>query len=332
MIDFTHYIKAKSVADTYLQHIKDLNGTPKKQHFMVRLNLCEGYKDLLSDKRTKIGLFEYTSKDLKKKLDMSFDELWEESMANDEMGYKKEIKKTNDNNIKFYFGMTEVLGETCILLRSGMNLPEGIEKKITRRNLLKMIDIANNDQIMRKDEATTFVNGIGLIICLKQLKINLAPINWDTINDCYRKIWDYYIEICCMNKSWLTSKHKLHNNIYGLTHCIINITNYYTALIEDDKIWKDYIKKSCEILKNLINNQKQFNYTIFNDDTLAEMLLCVKLCGMTDCIERIAALNSLSLRFDSSKLIFREHKNNSFKEELLLNEHTNILYILNVLL
>ena len=332
MIDFTHYIKAKSVVDTYLKHLKDLNGTALKQHFMTRLSLCDGYKDKLKDNRTKASLFEFTKKDLERKLKMSFDELWDEFMSIDRYGYKKEIKKTNNDDIKFYFGMTDIIGLVCILLRNDIELPEDIEKKINRRYLLKMIDIAKDDEIMRNDQATTYVNGIGLIICLKQLKNSLVPIDWSVINECYKDIWNFYIENIGKSQEWLRSSHKSHNYIYGLTHCIINISNYYTRFIGNDDDWMDEIIATRNVLINLVESQKRFNYVLFSDDTLAEMLLTIKLCGADECIERITALNALSLRFNSQKLMFDAHKEDTLKEEILRNEHTNILYILNVLL
>ena len=329
MIDFTHYIKAKSVADTYLQNIKDLNGTSKKQHFEVRLSLCDGYHYLLQDNQTKTNLFKFTVDDLKRKLNMSWDELWDEMP--DEYGYNKEIKKYSNDDIKFYFGMTDILGLTGILLRNGIELPKDIEKKINRRYLLRMIEIAENDKTIRELEGTTYVNGIGEIICLKWLKNSFVPIDWSIINDCYKKIWRFYIEKVGEKKGRFKSKFEAHNYIYGLTHCVINITNYYTRFIGNDEGWMNEIKETANILLNLVDSQKFNNYRIFNDDTLAEMLLCIKLCGQDSCIERINALAALSLRFDSTKLIFREHKEKTFKEELLKNEHTNILYILNVL-
>ena len=331
MIDFTHYIKAKSVADTYLQHSRDLNGTPKKQHFMVRLSLCDGYKDLLLDSRTKNSLFKWTVDDLTKKLGMSWDELWSESLSRDDRGYKKKIKEFEDDDIKFYFGMTDIIEEVNILLRNGIELPEGIGGKINRHNLLRMIDIANEDGMMKEHQATTYVNGIGGMMCLKWLRNSLVSIDWNHIDECYKRIWRFYIEKVGRSQEWLRSEHKLHNYIYGLTHCVINITNFYTRFIGNDEKWMNEIKETANVLINLVDNQRRENYTIFNDDTLAEMLLCMKLCGQDMCIERINALDALSLRFDSSKLIFRDHKYNTFKDELLQNEHTNILYVLNVL-
>jgi hypothetical protein len=329
MIDFTHYIKAKSVADTYLQHSRDLNGTPKKQHFMARLSLCNGYKGLLDDNRTKTSLFKWTSEDLAKKLGMSWDEIWDEMP--DEFGYNKEIKQLDDEDIKFYVGMTDVMEKVCILMRNGIPLPEGVEKKVNRRYLLKMMEIADRDTVMHEIQGTTFINGIGQIIYLKNLRNDLVPINWSTINDCYRRVWRFYIEKVGREQKWMLSKNKRHNYIYGLTHGVINITNYYDKPIVNDETWVNEIKETCNVLINLVDSQRLTNYSLFTDDALAEMLMCIKLCGQVDCIERIAALNALSLRFDSTKLIFREHKCEKFKDELLQNEHTNILYILNVL-
>lgn len=331
MINFTHYIKARSVADTYLEHIKDLNGTAYKQHFMSRLNLCEGFGHLLQDNRVKTSLFSFTLKSLTKHLTQSFDEIWSESMERDDFGYKKEIKKDTNDDIKFYFGMTEIIGEVNILIRNGIELPEGIEKKINRRFLLRMIDIANDDNIMRDLEGTTYVNGIGGIMCLKRMKNSLVPLKWETINDCYKKIWGYYLTVCKNPTSWLNSKRKTHNRIYGLTHCVINLTNFYTRFIMNDEIFLSEIKQTINILNNILIDDKQNMYKRLNDDTLAEVLLTLKLCGDEYGNERLLALDALSLRFDSTKLIFREHKSTSFKEEIIKNEHTNILYILNVL-
>ena len=332
MIDFTHYIKAKSIADTYLQHIKDLNGTSKKQHFLTRLSLCDGYKHILQDPHKKQSLYEYTRKELKKKLTMSWDEMWNESMNDDEYGYKKEIKKEVDDNIKFYFGMTDLIGLTCILLRNGENIPDDISKKINRQNLLRVIEIANSDMIMRDLEGTTYVNGVGGLMCLKWLKNNLVPIDWSYINGCFEGIWKYYLEKCG-GVEWKKSKNNLHNYIYGLTHCVINLSNFYTAInyVQNSENFLNEVIHTKDILCNIIESQKSSDYKIFNDDTLAEMLLTIRLCGGEYAIERLNALNSLSLRFNSTKLIFDEHKRNNLKEELLANEHTNILFILNIL-
>jgi len=334
MIDFSHYIKAKSIADTYISHKRDLSGTTKKQHFFVRLSLCEGYRDILNDNRVKTGLFEFTRKDLERKLGMSWDEMWDESMGEDEFGYKKEIRGVDDEDIKFYFGMTDIIGETCILARNGQELPEGIEKKVNRKNLLRVIELANADTIMRDLEGTTYVNGIGGVMCLKWMKNSLVPVDWSYINGCFEGVWKYYLDKCGEGE-WKKSKKKLHNYIYGLTHCIINLSNFYTNIVSGVQNSEDFIDEvihTKDMLCNIVDSQKSSNYSLFNDDTLAEMLLTIKLCGGEYAAERLTALNALSLRFDSAKLMFREHKYDSFKEELLANEHTNILYILNVLL
>ena len=332
MIDFSHYIKAKSVADTYIQHKNDLNGTTKKQHFFSRLSLCQGYGHILDDPRFKKSLYSFIQKDLEKNISMSFDEMWNESMSDDEYGYKKEIKKIDGEDIKFYFGMTDIVGEACILIRNGQELPEGIEKKLNRKNLLRMIEIANADTVMRDLEGTTYVNGIGGIMCLKLLKNNLVPIDWSYINGCFEGVWKYYLKMCG-DGQWKKSKKNLHNYIYGLTHCIINLSNFYTNVnnVQNSELFLNEVIHTKDILCNIVDSQKSSNYSLFNDDTLAEMLLTIKLCGGEYAVERLTALNALSLRFDSTKLIFREHKKEDFKEELLANEHTNILYILNVL-
>ena len=332
MTDLSHYIKAKSVVDTYINNYRYLNGTTKKQHFMSRLSLCDGYKNLLTDDRRKESVFKYITKDLTKKIDQSWDELWDESMENDENGYKKKIKQQDSDDIKFYFGMNDVLGETDILLRNGLDLPKGIEKKINRRYLLKMIEIADNDDIIKDLEGTTYVNGIGEIICLKKLKNSFAPITWNAINDCYKKMFEYYLDKCEHFESWIRNDFKRHNYIYGLTHCIINLTNFYTESIQNNDLYFTYIKRTILCLKNILKYCKRDNYSLLNNDTLAEILLTMKLCGAEYENERMSALDLLSLRFDPTKHIFREHKFDSFKDEIIKNEHTNILYILNVLL
>lgn len=331
MIDLSHYIKAKSIADTYINNYRYLNGTMKKQHFMSRLSLCNGYKNLLSDNRKKLSVFKYTTQDLTKKLSQSWGELWDDSIKNDGNGYKEKIKNQESGDIKFYFGMTDILGEASILLRNKLELPKGIEKKINRHNLIKMIDIANDDVLIKDLEGTTYVNGIGGIICLKKLKNSLIPIAWDTIDDCYKKIFEYYLDKYEHFESWMDDEFKRHNYIYGLTHCIINLTNFYTEFIQNNDKYMTYIRRTILCLKSILKYCKRNNYQLLNNDTLAEILLTMKLCGGEYETERIAAVDSLSLRFDPNKHIFREHKFDSFKDEILKNEHTNILYILNVL-
>jgi hypothetical protein len=213
-----------------------------------------------------------------------------------------------------------------------MELPEGVEKKINRKNLLRVIEIANADRTMRDLEGTTYVNGVGGVMCLKLMKNNLVPLDWSYINSCFEEVWKYYLEKCG-NEEWNKSKKNLHNYIYGLTHCIINLSNFYINVnnVQNSEQFLDEVIHTKDMLCNIVESQKSSNYILFNDDTLAEMLLTIRLCGGEYSPERLTALNSLSLRFDSTKLIFREHKRDSLKEELLANEHTNILYILNVL-
>ena len=335
MVDYSHYIKAHSVADTYLTHIQYLKGTTHKQHFLTRLSLCEGFGHILDDPRKKQSLYSFIQKDLTHKLSLSWNEMWDESMGDDDFGYKKEIKKEATDDIKFYFGMTDLIGEVCILLRNGVEIPEGIEKKIYRQNLLKMIEIANSDTIMRELEGTTYVNGIGGIVCLKMLDNKLVPINWETINNCFGGIWKWYLEkVGGRDHGWMRSKQKIHNYIYGLTHCPINLSNFYTNInnVQNSEHFLDEVVYTKDILCNIVESQKQLNYSIFNDDTLAEILLTIKICGGEYTTERLNALNALSGRFDSRKLMFREHKYDTFKEEIIKNEHTNSLYVLNVLL
>ena len=332
MIDFSHYIKAKSIADTYIRHKTDLNGTTKKQHFFTRLSLCEGYDHILDDPRVKKNLYSFTRNDLEKKLSMSWNDIWKENMNDDKYGYKKDIKNETDEDIMFYFGMTDIIDDVRVLISNNQELPDGVEKKINRRNLLRMIEIANADMVMRDLEGTIYVNGIGGIMCLKWLKNSLVPIDWSYINGCFEGVWKYYLKKCG-NGEWNKSKKKLHNYIYGLTHCVINLSNYYTNVnnVQNNEQFINEVIHTKDILCNIVESQKSSNYILFNDDTLVEILLTISLCGGEYSPERLTALNSLSLRFDSTKLIFREHKRDSLKEELLANEHTNILYILNVL-
>jgi len=332
MIDFSHYIKAKSIADTYLNHIKDLNGTLKKQHFLGRLSLCQGYGHILDNPRVKKNLYSFTRKDLEKKLSMSWNDIWEENMNDDKYGYKKDIKNKTDEDIMFYFGMTDIIDDVRVLISNKQELPDGVEKKINRRNLLRMIEIANADTVMRDLEGTTYVNGVGGIMCLKNLKQSLVPIDWSIINGCFEGIWKYYLEKCGSGE-WNKSKKNLHNYIYGLTHCPINLSNFYTNVnnVQNSEIFLNEVIHTKDMLCGIVEFQKSSNYILFNDDTLAEILLAIRLCGGEYDAERLTALDALSLRFDPAKLIFREHKRESLKEELLANEHTNILYILNVL-
>ena len=152
------------------------------------------------------------------------------------------------------------------------------------------------------------------------------------INGCFEGIWKYYLEKCGSGE-WKKSKSKLHNYIYGLTHCPINLSNFYTSVndVQNSEAFLDKVIHTKDMFCNIIASQKASNYSLFNDDTLAEMLLTIRLCGGEYDAERLAALDALSLRFNSSKLIFDEHKKDNLKDELLCNEHTNILYILNIL-
>ena len=332
MIDFTHYIKAKSVVDTYMDNMRYLNGVTQKQHFMTRLSLCDGYKDLLDNTRRKQTLFEFTRQDLDTKLSQSSKEVFDEYVKDDPNGYMDEIKKVANDDIYFYFDMNAVLEATCILLRNGMEIPD-VTSKINKRNILKLIELANNDTVLKALEGTVYVNGIGGLICLKKLKKDLVVIGWDTICDCFKKIWQYYLKetqkFVELNK---VSTKVIHDNVYGLTHCVINLTNFYTEFIGNNDRFMDEIKATVSVLEGLLCVAKADGYKRLSDDTLAEILLTMKLCGGEYNSERMLALDALSLRFNAAKLMFDEHKYDKKGLELIKNEHTNILYVLNVLL
>ena len=331
MIDFTHYIKAKSIVDTYLDNIRYLNDTAQKQHFLVRLSKCEGYNDILDNPRKKQTLFEFTTKELEEKLSRTPKESFEKCVEKNTFDYMNEIQKYENEDIDFYFDMVGVIGDTCALLRNGIEIPD-VSSKINKRNISKLIDIARADENLKKWQGTTYVNGVGGLICLKKLKKDLVPIGWDTLYNIYREIWRYYLkevsELKDINRLPFSN---LHNKVYGLTHCIINLTNFYTEFIGNNEVFMDEIKETMKVLNNLLSICKSNNYKYLSDDTLAEILFTLKLCCDDCSSERLAALDSLSWRFDSAKLMFREHKYEKLKDELIKNEHTNILYILNVL-
>ena len=331
MVDFTHYIKAKSVVDTYMDNIRYLNGVTQKQHFLTRLSLCDGYKDILDNTRKKQTLFAYTRQALDTKLKQTSKEVFDDCVSNDSNGYMDEIKKVENGDIDFYFDMNGVIEDTCILLRNGMEIPD-VSSKINKRNILKLIELANNDTVLKKLEGTTYVNGIGGLICLKKLKKELVVVGWDTIYECFEKIWNYYLDevwnLVELNK---VSSRIIHDNVYGLTHCVINLTNFYTEFIGNNERFIKQIKRTVTVLERLLCVAKADGYKRLNNDTLAEVLLTMKLCGGEYNSERMLALDALSLRFNAEKLMFDEHKYEKMGDELIKNEHTNILYVLNVL-
>ena len=307
MVNLEHYIKAKAIATRYLDNIRMLDGTTHKQHFLVRLSKCQDYSNMqLSPK-----LFTFVTKELEWDLNHSFDEIYDKIVSeNDSNGYMKAINKVVTPEIKFYFAMTDILDQLNVLLRNNINRPESdnqknksklkipdVSSKLTTHNIRKMLDIAKADTVMRELEGTQFVNGVGGLRNTKIMAPKLVGVSLQAIDDVFEEIFKYYIEDC--NGLNVEKGKRLHSRIYGLTHCIINLSNFYENFV-NMQLYNGIAKDACGDLLDILKSQHRCNYKDLNSDTLAEILLCIKLCNKGLDTEYLNALSSLSMRFNSA--------------------------------
>jgi hypothetical protein len=135
--------------------------------------------------------------------------------------------------------------------------------------------------------------------------------------------------------------------VYGLTHCVIDVSDFYTKNVNDQihffqdiyPIGELYDQTVCVILKNLkmfTATGTTLRFSSINSDMLAELLVVYKLL-LDDYPSNkwydtgyvvSKAYRELCNRIDPRRGYIRDHKEEDIVTDLKRNEHTNILFIL----
>ena len=330
------YILSENVIQTYKKNLWRIREFNEYQHFISRLHLIDKYQAKTSNEvySTKVD-------ELEKLFDMTPEQAFELATSEDSNGYLDKLKEIANEDIKKYLYFGRIFDDITILNRNDVDIDEKLQGKINdflhkNRDIVDFMCKTSKNEDLRKYEGTLCVNGIGYMLYLFDDKYILHDIK-EAFIDLYR----YYLD--------KVRGHELEERdfVYGLTHCIIDISDFYTRNVNDQiMLFQDvypigelYDQTTTVIGKCLSVYTKTgstLNLSSISSDMLAELLVVYRL-RLNDypsnkwydqgyAISR--AYQELVNRIDPKYGYIRDHKEEDFALDLKKNEHTNILFIL----
>lgn len=325
------YIQSGRVIKSYRNKLDLIKNENEYQHFLARMSNIET-TNIPSD------LFDGKIKELEKLLSMTPEQAFELAIKEDSNGYLDDLKEKNDPNIKKYLWVCRIIDNYNILRRNNQVIPGELKQTVYVLLDEKMIDFMCNtskNEFLRSHEGTLCVNGIGYLLYL------WGDDTMTKIKEAFIDLYRYYLEK--VDREGLYNR----NFVYGLTHCVIDISDFYTKDVNEQimmfqktyPIGELYDQTTWEIGHNLSIYTKlgsTLTLDTLSSDMLAELLVVYKLLlddylsnkwysfGYT--ISRV--YNELVNRIDLIKGYIRDHKEENLALDLKKNEHTNILFIL----
>lgn len=327
------YILAENVIRVYKKNLWRIREFNEYQHFVSRLHLIDKYQA-----QTAKEVYNTKIEELKALFSMTPEQAFELAISEDSNGYLKALKEKDDKNIKKYLWVCRIIDDYNILRRNLSIIPGDLKNKVydlLDDNLIDFMCETSKDEFLRSHEGTLCVNGIGYLLYLWGDKTKTK------IKEAFIDLYIYYLKQ--VYSTGLIDR----NYVYGLTHCIIDISDFYTRNVNDQiKSFQDVYpigELYCEtvtVISECLSIYTKVGTTIslssLSSDMLAELLVVYKLLindypsnkwydfGYT--ISR--TYQELTKRIDPKYGYIRDHKEEDFALDLKRNEHTNILFIL----
>ena len=314
MTDLSKYIQSGRVIKAYIDNIDLIKKYDQYQHFISRLRLT-GYPINVDD-----SIFSNIIVNLKESLDSDIESFMQKLLKEDDNGYLDKIYELQNKDYFKYLWLTHIFDFYSILSRNNVTIDDytktRIEKLVSDENIDLLIKLSKEEDLRTK-EGTWCVNGIGYIL----FGMNLTNNQKTKLQKAFTDLFYYYASNFDISN---------RDSVYGLTHCVIQMTKFYT---QDISVYPE-IEKIISISKNAIYDS--FNISTvkeMNSDMLAELLVTYKLLTKNDLdikkhINLQTAYNELASRIDCIKNYICDHKEQNKSFELKRNEHTNILFIL----
>ena len=329
MNNLYQYIESGRIVKAYRKHLHLLKEFTEYQHFLTRMSAIDGSK---LDK----DVFEVKIKELRSVLSMDPKEVFELALEEDTHGYLAELAETADDDIYNYLYVCRVMDDFGILLRNGLHdvisqFEDDLDRILLPDTVNMMCRISKNEKL-RELEGTICVNGLGYLLPWID--------RWDDahktkLTESFVELYRYYLEKVA------EFGFKNRNFVYGLTHCIINLSNFYTKSVYYADIFNDDICElympTADLIREQIKTAAENNkLKKISSDMLAELLVTYKLLldkNHTEARQDYSYVTNLAYqtlvrRIDKKKNYIRDHKSKTKSEDLRLNEHTNILFIL----
>ena len=334
MINLYKYIKLNTVKNVYLKNLWRIKEYSEYQHFLSRLSVV--------DKTVKVNKEIYSVKidELKSLIASNPNETWKLALEQDNNGYLKEINKVITQEIKYYVHYGRIFDNLNILRRNNISFDfESVKHFFDDEIVEKMCNISYNETL-RELEGTICVNGIGYL--LPFIDSYISEKSRKVVLKAFVDLYSFYANKC-ENTGFIN-----RNYVYGLTHCIIDISDFYKKdIYEQTKLFLDkfeiedlYIRTIHIInkyIKASIESKSELNIRDIKSDMIAELLVVYKLLVKNHENEKFIyeysnyinlAYQELCRRIDIKYNYIRDNKDNDFSIDLKINEHTNILFIL----
>ena len=334
MLNLYNYIKSNVVKNVYLKNLWRIKEYNEYQHFLSRLSIV--------DKTVKVNKEIYRVKidELKRIIASNPNETWELAREQDNNGYLKELSKYITPDIKFYIHYCRIFDNLNILRRNNIDFDfESVKHFFNDEIVEKMCNISYNETL-RELEGTICVNGIGYL--LPFIDSYISEKSRKIVLKTFVDLYSFYANKC--EKSGFINR----NYVYGLTHCVIDISDFYKKdVYEQIKIFLDKIEiedlyiRTIHIInkyiKSSIESKSELNIKDIKSDMIAELLVVYKLLVKNHENEKFIyeygnyinlAYQELCRRVDIKYNYIRDHKDDDFAIDLKINEHTNILFIL----
>lgn len=334
MINLYNYIKSNIIKNVYLKNLWRIKKYNEYQHFLSRLSIVDKTVEVNKE------IYDVKINELNHIISSNPNETWKLSLEQDNNGYLTELSNVITPEIKFYIHYCRIFDNLNILRRNNIDFDfESIKHFFDDKIIEKMCNISYNETL-RELEGTICVNGIGYL--LPFIDSYISEKSRKIVLKTFVNLYSFYVNKC--EKTGFTNR----NYVYGLTHCIIDISDFYKKdIYEQIEIFLDkfeiedlYIRTIHiinEYIKNSIETKSNINIKDINSDMIAELLVVYKLLVKNHENEKFIyefsnyinlAYQELCRRIDIKYNYIRDHKDDDFSIDLKINEHTNILFIL----
>lgn len=315
MISLSSYMLSRRVINTYMSKLDLIKGHGEYQHFLARLKSVDNSIEIPEE------TFDYIKQNLTECLSLSPSELMDRLVKNDFNGYLDKIYKTKNTDYFEYFYIAHIYDFYSIIVRNNVDLDEDVQSKIhaliTDDVIDKMCNVCKKEEL-RTEEGTWCVNGIGYVLFYAKLTDSQKK----KMQDAFIELLQYYTD-----NFDITNR----NMVYGLTHCIIQLSKFYTDKVGHNT-FLDMENALAGVSHKIEGVFTLSNTKSMNSDMLAELLVTYKLIKQFDKTSGThnynIGFNELCRRLDNKKGYICDHKEKSQAFELMRNEHTNALFVL----
>ena len=284
------------IVSTYLNNIEELP-KDKQQHILTRINLISPmYIDnhihnVISDRDKIIELYKQ-----KRYRDIIDNYVINPYITTNDPEMNKVgdwLKDIKDETLLKLLSIGIYADKTSIIKRNGF---DDTLIKLDVKSIMK--ELISNTELKTK-EGTLYINCAGY----------LWNLYHDDITD-WRRVRISVIE----------GERDLRN-IYGISHILLQASNFYTQKITDE------YKKEIDIVLDILKRNRLNGFKDLSIDLLCELALCIKYYNKNE-KEYLYAKSYIEKQIKNKEILLSTKSTGNLISDLINNEHTNALYIL----